>query len=80
MLNNHVNQTTGVRPRDIKFGLYTGKDADLFDKEIQPGRKLNWADRIVAVQRKLVSQVADRLAESSKTNDNDVTIFAPGTL
>jgi hypothetical protein len=32
LLNNHVNQTTGVRPRDIKFGLYTGKDTDLFDK------------------------------------------------
>jgi hypothetical protein len=78
-----VNQylfNTGVRPRDIKIGLYTGKDTDLFDKEIQPGRKLNWADRIVAVQRRLVSQLADRLAESNKANDSDVTIFTPGTF
>ena len=78
LLNDHINTTTGVKPRDIKFGLFSGSDRSLFNEQEQQGKKSNWVDRIVAVQRRLTAKVADNTPKARKQLDEDVTVFDPG--
>ena len=78
LLNDHINTTTGVKPRDIKFGLFSGSDRSLFNEQEQLGKKSNWVDRIVAVQRRLTAKVTDNTPKTRKQVDEDVTVFDPG--
>ena len=80
LLNDKVHISTGVKPSDIKYGLYNGCEAELFDSEVKSGKKPSWIDRVVAVQRRLVTRIAEGQSDIAKRPEDEVTTFSPGVF
>jgi hypothetical protein len=80
ILNTHINSATGVKPQDIKFGLWSRSNLNLFKEDVSLPKRLTWVDRVVAVQRRLVEKATSRLTNKTRSNDEEITTFAPGTF